>query len=236
MDVRTIVVADKEELRRLYQQQVTDLGVPCNAVGSIHELYQLLQEIPCNGLLIDLSTSIRANNTEKTLLHDLQELFPVLRIKWDEQGQSLRCQIYGAMAGSNMSLATFLEQHCRPFTARRIRRDKRFPLHLSALISRDDNFAPEEVERSTTLDISKGGCLLLTTGEWRTTKRIWLRFPELADQTPIEAEIRHWIGWGTPRVLPTIGVQFVSLTESQQAQLEHPAALGRAAADLSLKR
>lgn len=227
MDVRTIVVADNETLRDLYQKQVTAFGIACDAVTNFHELYRSLQETPYNGLLIDLPTSIRADNTEKVLLHEVQQFYPVLRMKWDDQHQQLRCQLYGSIAGTSMTIRSFIEQHCRPFPARQVRKEKRQQIHLNTLISRDDSFAPQELERSVTLDVSPGGCLLLTTREWQTGTRIWLRILELQDQTPIEAEIRHWTCWGTPRKLPSIGVEFIALTESQQAQLEKPLAISR---------
>ena len=227
MGIHTILVADKEELRNLYQQQMTDLGLKCDAVANFHELYRALQDVPYNGLMIDLPTSIRANFTEKSLLHEVQQLYPVLRMKWDEQQQQLRCQLYGSIAGSTMTVETFINHHCRLFSARRIRKDKRLHLHLNVLLARNRIFEPTVVERSTTLDISKGGCLLFTTQNWQVPARVWLQFLEFEDQTPIEAEICHWTRWGTPLHLPSIGVKFISLSDSQREQLEHPNAICR---------
>jgi CheY-like chemotaxis protein len=227
MEARTIVVADTEILRDLYQSLVRDLGIPCDTAANFHELYQILQETPYNGLLVDLATSVRASATEKNLLHELQQFYPVLRMRWDEQLQRLRCQIYGAMAGSNMTVQTFVDSYCRTFPARRVRREKRYPLHLNVLISPDNKFHPDKTERSTTLNVSRSGCALLTTREWQISRKIWLKILEMEDQTPLSAEIRRWTSWGTPLVLPSIGVKFISLTKAQQKQLEHPLEFSR---------
>jgi len=225
MKIRTIVVAAQPELRDCYQQQVAAPDVLCDSVASLEELFETLKETPYNGLLIDLATLVKANKAEKTLCHEILRLYPTLRLKWDESSEQLRCLLYGNITNTRMSLETFIDEHCRPFEARRIRSDKRVKLHYNALISKDDKFQRLDVERSTTLDISIGGCSLLTNQQWELSETVWLRFVEFEDQTPVQAKICRWTCWGTPMKIPSIGVCFESLTESQTEQINHPGKL-----------
>lgn len=227
MDLHLIVAADCENLRARIQKEISSLGHECEAVAGIGDLYHRLQETCFNGLLIDLPTSIRAENSEKVLLYELQQFFPILRIKWDEKHQQLRCQRYGGLAGSNLSVESFIDLHCQSFPARRIRKEKRLALHLNALLCCHPEFPDGMVERSSTLNVSPSGCALLTTQDWQNLERIWIKILELDDQTPMEVEIRWRTLWGTPRVLPSIGVKFIVLTDNQKRQLQTPGQICR---------
>lgn len=222
MEIRTIVVAIDNELRNLYQQQVAALGVACDSAASLEELFSALKETAYNGLLIDLATLVKADRFEKAQCHELLRLYPTLRLRWDESSQQLRCLLYGSIANTGMSLKIFIDEHCRPFQSRRIRKHQRLKLHYNTLISKDDKFQRLDVERSTTLNISEGGCALLTTQQWELSETIWLRIMELQDQTPIQAKICRWTQWGTPMEIPLIGVCFTSITSAQLEQISHP--------------
>lgn len=222
MQIRTVVVAAGSELRNLYQEKVQQLGVECVAVASLHELFETLKLKPYHGLLIDIATLVRADRNEKAMCHEMLRLFPTLRVRWDEESQQIRCLLYGHTSQLGMTLQTFIEAHCRKFEGRRIRRFKRMQLHYNALLSRTEQFSEPDSERSTTLDISEGGCSLLTNQEWEIDDRIWLQFIEFEDQTPIPARIRRWTRWGTPMAIPSIGVCFDALTEAQLEQIRHP--------------
>ncbi|MEA3543694.1 MAG: PilZ domain-containing protein, partial [Thermodesulfobacteriota bacterium] len=223
--MRVIIVTADKELRNFCLQQTEKLGVDCDTVTSLSELFEDQSEIYYHGLLIDLSVSIKAGREEKNKAHEFLPHFPLLRLKWNSETQKLNCLLQNSVGHAGITIATFIDHHCRPFKPRKIRVEKRLPLHFSVLISQDSKFQRSEVERSTTLDISPGGCSLLTTQQWDINTCIWLRFVQMEDQTPIKGIICRWICWGTPMKIPSIGVRFESLTESQQQQLSSPAEL-----------
>jgi hypothetical protein len=222
MEIRTIAVASDPDLRQRYQQLASEAGATCDSVASLYELFEALKDVPYNGLLIDLATLVKAGKSEKALCHELLRLYPTLRLKWDEKSQQLRCLLYGSISHVGMSLELFLNEHCREFTARKIRRHKRMDLHYNALLSKSNNFQRLDIERSTSLDISEGGCSLLTSQRWTLGEAVWIKFIEFVDQTPIPAKICRWTPWGTPMKLPSIGVSFDSLTDAQFEQISHP--------------
>lgn len=222
MKVSTIAVATDPKLRDLYQQQAEALGVDCDVASSLHELFETLKETAYNGLLIDLATLVKANPLEKSQCHELLRLFPTLRLRWDEANQQLLCLLYGSRTSEGMSLQVFIDDYCRPFTARRIRKHKRMKLHYNVLLSRDENFSEGAVERSTTLNISLGGCALITGQDWEAEEKVWLRFLEFEDQSTICARVCRWTPWGTEMRIPCIGVCFEDLRKAQQEQISHP--------------
>lgn len=222
MKIRTIVVAADLELRNLYQKKVLELGVECVAVNSLYDLFETLKLTSYHGLLIDLATLVKADRNEKAMCHEMLRLFPTLRVRWDEESQQIRCLLYGHTSQVGMTLQIFIEEYCRKFEGRRIRRYKRMHLHYNTLLSKDEEFTEQAVERSTTLDISEGGCALLTNQEWALDDTVWLRFIEFEDQTPIRAKIRRWTRWGTPMTIPSIGVCFEALSAAQVEQIRHP--------------
>jgi len=222
MTIYIIVAAANQDNRIRYQQRLRALGVECTAVASLHEMFEVLKETPFNGLLIDLPTLVKASHEEKLLCHEFLRHFPTLRLRWDSDTGQPRCLLHGSITHENETLESFIEKHCKPFKARRIRRHKRLILHYNVLISRDEQFQDGEVEQSTTLDISEGGCSLFTSSSWDIDQQIWLSFIEFEDPAPVRATIRRWTRWGTAMQVPSIGVRFDSLSESQQNQIRHP--------------
>lgn len=222
MTIQIIVAAADQDNRSRYQQTVKALGADCTAVASLHEMFEVLKKTPFNGLLIDLPTMVKASHEEKLLCHEFLRHFPTLRLRWDKNTEQLRCLLHGSISHENVTLESFLEHHCRPFKARRIRKHKRLTLHYNVLISRDGQFQDGEVEQSTTLDISEGGCSLFTSSSWEIDQQIWLSFIEFEDPAPIRATVRRWTRWGTAMQVPSIGVRFELLSESQQNQIRHP--------------
>lgn len=223
--MRIIIVTADEKLRDYCLKQIVKPDVDCKAVTSLSELFEELGKNHYSGLLIDLTSSIKAKVDEKSKAHEVLPLYPVLRLKWKKEVQGLNCLLQNSVANTNISITNFIDDHCRPFNPRKIRTKKRLPLHFSVLISQDRKFHRLDVERSTTLDISPGGCSLLTTQQWEINSYIWLQFVEMEDQTPIQGKICRWTCWGTPMEIPSIGVHFESLTDSQKQQLVHPSSI-----------
>ncbi len=227
-----IIVTADDTLRDYCLKQVEQADIDCRAVSTLGELFTELGTNYCSGVLIDIASSIKAKANEKTKAHEVLPLFPVLRLKWNKEKLGLNCLLQNNVTNTNTSIPNFIDHHCRPFKPRRIRTQKRFPLHFSVLISRDEKFQRLDVERSTTLDISLGGCSLLTTQHWEEETCIWMKFIEMADQTPIQGTICRWTQWGEPMEIPSIGVCFDSLSESQQQQLSKPSSINQTASKI----
>ena len=222
MSIRTIVVAGDEIDRNRYQQLVTAHGVECLATGNLHEMFELLKQQAYHGLLIDLATLVKADKAEKAKCHELLRLYPTLRLRWDEKTEQPRCLLYGSLSNTGMSIQIFIEEHCRKFEGRRIRKHKRVSVHYNTLIAKNEQFQGPDVERATTIDISVGGCSILTQQNWTIGETVWIRFMEFSDPSPIPVKICRYTPWGIPMEFPSIGVCFLSLTPAQLEQINHP--------------
>lgn len=92
-------------------------------------------------------------------------------------------------------------------------------MNLSALLSRALPTGTGSAVRSVTAQVSSCGCFLVSFEPWHIGERGWLILTELEDAAPIPVEIRSIRLWGESRAMPGMGVSFITLTESQRAEL-----------------
>lgn len=216
MDIRILLVAREGDACGKYQEAIEKLGVQCDTVSTLKELYHAVIETPYNGMMIDLFTKMKASPEEKTLVQEILDHLPVLLLRWDDQTGSMKCLYSGQMIG-DVTLENFVQQQCRWSKARKIRSSLRINLHLNVLLSRTSKLREENAIRSTTLDVSKGGCFLYSTDSWGTNVSVWFIFKELKDKTPIRGQVKRVVPWGKEMKAPGIGVVF---KEAEDAQLE----------------
>lgn len=219
IEIKLLLVAQEGPAREEYSQSLAGFDVEVDAVSTLSELHGALLEAAYSGLLLDVAVMSRATRSDKALVGDLLDLFPMLRLSWDSQSGKIHSLFFGQTGGDPIELATFIDEHCRSFQARCIRRNVRRAVHLNVHLSRGEDFAPTTLERTNTLDISVGGCFLYSNTDWRDTKTAWLRINELRDDSTIPARLRWFTPWGTPRRLPGIGLEFLRLTESQMTEI-----------------
>lgn len=204
----------------IYRQALEELGANCETAGNFTELKQKLLQLPFNGVVIDVLTAVRANPEEKHLLQEIAEAYPTLRVRWDAGAGMIRGLVFGKSLAGDHPLRYFLEQLCRNHPPRTFRTSRRHAIHLNVLLSRDGGFRPDQSERSVTLDISLGGCFLVTFDDrWENQQHAWLQLLELSDPTPIEIIIRRVSPWGKNPTIPGLGVEFLQLRPGQAEEL-----------------
>jgi hypothetical protein len=77
--------------------------------------------------------------------------------------------------------------------------------------------------RTVTMDVSSNGCFLFSSARFQLGGRVWLRIIDLYEKTPISGIVRHKLKWGEAMVVPGIGIEFETITESQRQSLLSPA-------------
>jgi Tfp pilus assembly protein PilZ len=87
------------------------------------------------------------------------------------------------------------------------------------LFSPDRTLPPETSYKAFTVNLSLGGVFLHTMETFEEGTTLWLRFLELADQTPIAATARWSLEWGEARCIPGIGMKFDGLSEGQEKEI-----------------
>jgi Tfp pilus assembly protein PilZ len=174
---------------------------------------------PLNGILVDMPTYIRSSDEDKRLLTDLVGVFPSLRLKCHDVSGEIRTLPFGTAYPGNIAPAFFVQNYCASFAQRRIRTIERSQLNLPALLSATLPMESPSGTKTVTVNISRGGCFLISFDPWNVGDRGWITLPDLQDSAPIPVEI-CWIRlWGKCRSLPGMGVRFIDLSASQKNEL-----------------
>jgi hypothetical protein len=215
-----ILVSRPSPAREIYQQALADLGVTLETVTDVDELVEELSHTAYAGLLIDTATGLGTSFEQKRQLHTVIEIFPVLRINWNEQVGRLELFYYGQSRPTDLTLEQFIETQCQGFEARTIRTHERHSVHFNVEVYPDEDCPPEQRRLSVALDAAEGGLFLVMIEPWSGQRDIWLKIVELADQTPILGEVRRQINWGAAPRIPGVGVAFRRITIDQIRQLK----------------
>lgn len=217
MDVRILAAVHEPSTGDVLRATVEDIGACCTVVESLTDLYHEMSRQSYHGLLLDVPATIRATEAEKALVHDLLGRIPVLRILWDEKRRVIRSMLYD---GSRpVSVLEFIRDYCHPEAPVSVRRDLRLPLHLNVLVAPDLERLRKSPERSVTLNVSQGGCFLLSANDRSGSRTLFLELSDLTDPSPVEVEICWRIPWGLSLRLPGLGVRFASISAGQREEI-----------------
>jgi len=220
MDVRVLLICHDQAALAEYQKALTEMDIAFDSVFTLAALESRLIEKQYNGLLLDLETMSRAAPSEKDIAKDLLDLFPVIRLRWDAEKHKIRTIFYGEFGDGTLELADFLEQHCKPFKKRSIRRCVRRPIHFNVLACSDREFAPATVRWTNTIDVSEDGCFLYAGEDWAGCEEVWLKVQELGEEPAILGHVRWATPWGTALQLPGVGLEFDEITSSQREEIK----------------
>ena len=190
-----VVVASSDDVRRVIAASLEDLGLDVRAVSALGELPVIVKEVAVGGILLELATSIQSSPEEKEEAHEITRLYAFARFRL--LGDEVR------ILGAGNSLEAFAER-CRQSRPRVTRREARERRHLGVYVSGDPGF--EDAEKTVTIDISKGGCFVYSSREWRVGDSVWLRFP--GEEADFSGTVRFWREWGNDREIPGIGIRF----------------------------
>jgi hypothetical protein len=161
-------------------------------LASLRDLRGALETVPVCGLLLDLSTLVTADTRDKNDTREFLELYPSekFRLVGDE------VHIVGE------SLEKFVDK-CQHFSPRKIRTSVRVDKYLAVYLSANEAF--KRAEKTTTINISDGGCFVYSTRKWKVGSRVWLK--SFGDEIVISGIIRSARPWGNNEFIPGIGIQ-----------------------------
>lgn len=218
MNIRIILVSMEGDARQAYLDAIKPFGVQVDTVSSFKELYKLLTENFYNGVMVDLKTKIKEQRENKQLDYEILEQFPLVQLNFEEKTGLIRSLYYGQSVGSG-TLETFINKECRLFKARPIRSSERKKIHFNVIMSKNSDFSEDYIDRTITIDVSKGGCFLYSTDNWKINKRVIFVIKELDDSKPILGEVRWKRAWGKTMQIPGIGVKFENIGEAQLKEI-----------------
>ena len=220
-DTKVLIVVKDIEAGRAYADELSRIGVSYDIASSFDEMSSLAMGNAYNGLMIDILTLVRSSKEEKVVAYECFNLYPVLRVKWENKKKKICLSpLEQTFSPDTISaLQFFVENRCRPFPARSLRRHLRKNYNFNVLLSPDGLFSEQNTIKSFTLNISRSGAFLHTLQVFEPGQTVWLRFVEFADLEPIAAMVRWTLEWGVTRCIPGMGVSFEQLSEAQEEVL-----------------
>lgn len=214
MDNKLLLLSPEGEIRQAYHNLINKLGVQFDTVRTFKELYYAMSKVPYNGIMVDLNTKIRTPRKELAQVENILETFPVAELRWDKNTNKIG-MFYQGQSKDGGNLEDFCESICKSFYARKISIEERININFNVILSKTKVFNEENVERTITINVSKGGCLIFSTGKWNMEDDAWFVIKDLKDQTPIRGEVRWVIEWGKCIKIPGIGVMYKEIKENQ---------------------
>ncbi len=214
MSIKVILVSQEGAPREAYLNALKQLDVEVDAVSTFSEIYKSLSANYYSGVLVDFKTKMKGRGNERDLANDVLDQFPFVQLKFEEETGEIRSLYAGQTVGSG-TMESFIDEECRPMEARRIRLDTRSNIHFNIIISALSDGSGKEIDRTVTIDVSKGGCFIYTTCELEIGTRLKMIFKELENEKPIIGEVRWMKPWGEEMRIPGAGIKFDDIRESQ---------------------
>jgi hypothetical protein len=218
MGIRLILVCKEGPARLAYLCEAKSVGIEVDSVATFGELLKSMTTTAYQRVMIDLVTSVKASKEEKSLVHDILKVFPMLQLKWESETNTIFTISYGNQSRGS-SLAHFITQECQPFKPRAIRLNARKSINFNILLSRQEDINESTAEHTVIINTSKSGCFVFSCDNWSDASEAWLVICELQDKTPILGEIRRWVPWGKTMTIPGIGIRFKQIKPQQLEEL-----------------
>jgi hypothetical protein len=218
MSVKLILVCREGEARQAYLNEAKAIGMQIDVVSAYGELFNAMIETPYQGVMVDLITSMKASKEEKGIAQEIIEVFPIIQLKWDDESKVIRTISLSKSQNSD-SLADFVSTECEAFSPLAIRLNVRKSIHFNTVICREEKMTEKNIEKTVTINASKGGCFLFSVQDWSRSLQAWIIINELQDKTPISGDIRWKMEWGKTMMIPGIGINFKQIKTNQLEEL-----------------
>ncbi len=219
MSPHLLLISQESPALEAYERLLEEADVHPKVVTSLQDACAALMDDAYHALLVDMVTLVRAPQEQKAELHDALSLMPVVRLQFLQEEGRVQAVYLGRAGGERVDLADFVRDRCPGFQPRRLRRFERVDYYLNAVLAGDALFAPDKAQHTSVLNVSENGCFVYTVWDWPDGARVWLQITDLADDSVIMGTVVRRVHWGTPGVLPGIGIRFESVTPAQVAEI-----------------
>jgi Tfp pilus assembly protein PilZ len=184
--------------------------------STTHQLREILLKQPCNGILFCITSLVGIDQSSKSFVQTLEQVYPVARIRWNKSKGSF--SLIASRSGRVETIHDFISI-CAKFPPRRVRHSERLSKTLNVLISAVPDFS--DATQGFTINISQQGCFLHTSRQWNIGDSIFIRIQELPGRRAIEGRVIRCVPWGVPFRIQGIGIQFFNTDNKQIEELQH---------------
>lgn len=218
--IKLLLLSSNTEAVSACQKAFKRMGVRCEWADNIADMNQQLVHTPFNGVVLDVLTTARISPKDRAHIQELSEYYPTLLMRWSTAAQKIGGLVFGEILDKKDPLRDFVERFCHPERALTYRENKRYDIHFNVLLSPDQKFSEERTEKTVTLDLSRGGCFIISSRNWNNIDYAWIRLLELVDPSPIRVKLCRYVPWGEQRQIPGIGTKFIDLQPGQQQEID----------------
>jgi hypothetical protein len=200
-DFPVLVIAYDEKVREVIVKSLAPFGTRIAPCATFCEAESRALAEPCRGVMVDLTSIVKAKSEEKLVAYTLTRFFPTLRVR--AMGPMVIPMMMPGDARQDKNLNDFVSKTCAVTPPRRLRRHKRKEICTPTFINGVRGF---------TLNLSWGGAFIADMNPERFTagNRLVVNFPD--GGLEIEATVARVQPWGENRP-PGIGVEFVTRSE-----------------------
>jgi Tfp pilus assembly protein PilZ len=185
-------------------------------ISNVKELQNIVLEKPCCGILLFIASLIGMDETGKSFIQTVEQVYPVARIRWHKINASFA--LIGARSDHLETLSDFF-RICSNVTPRCLRRNERLDKTLNVLLSATSDFS--NAIRTFTTNISLKGCFLHTSCDWNIGDYLFMQIQEPRDKITLHGKVTRYVPWGVPYNIQGIGVQFMDMDKKQIEALQH---------------
>jgi Tfp pilus assembly protein PilZ len=212
------VLTRKKEEEEGIAKAAAEINAEFLFAPTMHVLRDMILEKPCSGILFCLTALMGIDQSSKSFVQTLEQVYPVARVRWHEGKGTF--VLIATRSGNVETLSNFAIL-CSNFPSRRLRRSERLAKTLNVLVSPTPDLT--NAARAFTMNISVRGCFLHTSTEWSIGDSVYLQILELPRKHVLEGKVVRYVQWGVPFTAQGIGIQFVNpendLTEDLQRVL-----------------
>jgi Tfp pilus assembly protein PilZ len=183
--------------------------------STLHNLRDVLLERPCNGIMFCITSLVGIDQTSKSFIQTLEQVYPVARIRWNKSKGSF--SLIASRSGRVETISDFVTI-CSNFAPRRLRRSERLSKTLNVSVSAVPDFS--DSTRTFMINISPRGCFLHTTQEWNIGDSVFIKIRELPDRSAIEGRVIRYVPWGIHFQVQGIGIQFINVENKLIEELQ----------------
>ena len=160
------LIASSEEDRHFFKRRLSSFsGLACQFFSSIRQFKSQCPGTRYSCLMIEIKTLFKSTPSEKRFFNFLLDQFSVMRVrvnsdKSDFSGFVENMELTGLSGDQVLDL--FLRDLCGRQAPRGIRMEGRTSVHLSVYLDFTDTTGQARRIKATTLDVSEGGCFIVT--------------------------------------------------------------------------
>lgn len=204
------IISDEKVIEK-YMGQLKAISATSDVIKKLEDLSKIPAHIKYNGIIIDIHTLLRLPRLDRAFIKSYTSGIPTLKFVYDVKNDAIAIT-YLSIDGINEKDFNGFIKKCSHISANAIRHERRYNIILNAI--KDD-------EKYNISNISSKGCFVMSTTTWhRIGEEVLLTIKEIKDETPIPCIIHRVVEWGSKELAAGIGVEFLSMTEIQRAELE----------------